>query len=372
MAITFPTSPVVNQTFSSNTRTWKWNGVAWDAVIQATGTTIIGGTGGLESIGVSGGTSISDPDTLTLESFSDILRIYAEEPTSNDALIRFGITGESGTTLEHDIASNHFYTVASQDRSGYGHRFLMLNDDGTVGFQYIQFQDVFKPSEFTFTIGSFTINGSSNNSALIGQNTNVFDLTDLSGPTDQFAVTYPSVTISTSSAQITGFSDGVARDLSSPYTTLSTSGLGVTYPSGTDQTVTFTVRATGDNGSSTTRTCTITFPNYTYWGESSTDIDGSNMSSLRSSVLRTGSQLDSGYQISVTTGIGEYVWFAYPKRHGLIESVVDTLSGQDKTDIFPLFSTVSHTNSNGYEEEYYIYRSSQVNQGSETLTFTTV
>lgn len=367
MSITFPSTPSVNQTFTSNTRTWKWNGVAWDAVIQPTGTTI---TGGLESIGVSGGSSVSNPDTLTVESFSDVLKIYAEEPTSNEALVRFGITGDSGTTLEHNLTSNHFYTVASQDRDGYGHRFLMLNDDGTVGFQYIRFQDVFKPSEFSFTIGSFTINGSSNNSALIGPNTDTFTLTNLGG-TDQFAVTYPSVSISPISAQITGFSDEVARNLSSPYTTLSTSGLGVTYPSGTDQSVTFTVRATGDDGSSLTKTCTITFPNYTYYGESSTDIDGSNMSSLRESVLRTGSQLDSGYQIEVDTDVGEYVWFAYPSIHGLVESVVDTLSGQDKTDIFPLVSTENHTNSNGYTEQYYIYRSSQVGQGSERLTFIT-
>lgn len=372
MAITFPTNPVSNQTYTSNTRTWKWNGVAWDAVLTpASG----GGGSGLDFVGVSGGTSISEPTSITIETISDVLKIYGEEVSSGNALLSFGITGESGTTLSHDLPNNHFYGIASADRNGYGHKFLKLNEDGTVGFQYIFLQDVFRPTEFAFSIGSFTINGSaSGRTALIGPNTDVFTLTNISAGTDQFAVSYPSVTIDPTAARISGFSDEVDRNLSDPFTTLSTSGLGVTYPSGTDGTVTFTIYATGDDGSTDTATCSLTFPNYAYYGTTPTSIDGSNMSSESgmSSVLVKGSELDSGYTISVNSDVGEYVWFCYPTVHGLIDTVVDTVSQQNKTDIFPLYGTVSHTNSNGYTENFYIYRSSQTGQGAESLKFTVV
>lgn len=33
-AIDFPNSPTLNQTFTSGTRSWKWNGSAWLAIAQ--------------------------------------------------------------------------------------------------------------------------------------------------------------------------------------------------------------------------------------------------------------------------------------------------------------------------------------------------
>jgi len=34
MAIDFPSSPTLNQTYTFNGRTWKWNGTAWVALSQ--------------------------------------------------------------------------------------------------------------------------------------------------------------------------------------------------------------------------------------------------------------------------------------------------------------------------------------------------
>jgi hypothetical protein len=38
MAIDFPSSPTLNQTYTFNGRTWKWNGTAWVALsLEAAG-----------------------------------------------------------------------------------------------------------------------------------------------------------------------------------------------------------------------------------------------------------------------------------------------------------------------------------------------
>lgn len=371
MAITFPTNPVTNQTFSVNTRTWKWNGVAWDAILEISGG---GGGSGLEFIAVKDGYSVPEPQSITVESLTDILQIAASEPSTNDALISFGITGDSGTELTHNIEREHFFPVNVDDRNGSGQKFLTLNDDGTVGFKYILFQDVFKPTEFQFTIGDFLINGSSQRSTLIGPSSSNFTLTSLSG-SDQFTIQYPSVTVETVSAEISGpFLSGSPITLSDPYTSLSTSGLQVQYPAITtgDPTVTFTVNGEGSDGNTDTAQCSIIFPNNAYYGVAGTEsVDGSNLDSLLTVRLTRLTELDAGLTIQVDSGTGQSVFFAYPKRHGTIVKVVDPDSGQDKTDIFPLYDTVSHTNSNSYTEDYYIYRSSQENVGEETLRFTT-
>ncbi len=84
MALAFPSSPTVNQTYTSGTRTWTWNGTAWKlpstALTGVTGTgnavlsvgptiTLTNATGlpltGLSSPGTSGNVLISNGTTWT-------------------------------------------------------------------------------------------------------------------------------------------------------------------------------------------------------------------------------------------------------------------------------------------------------------------
>ena len=43
MALAFPSSPTVSQTYTSGTRTWTWNGIAWK--LPSTALTGVTGTG---------------------------------------------------------------------------------------------------------------------------------------------------------------------------------------------------------------------------------------------------------------------------------------------------------------------------------------
>ena len=40
MAINFPASPIIDETFTSGNTTWKWDGTAWNVVSNETGRNI--------------------------------------------------------------------------------------------------------------------------------------------------------------------------------------------------------------------------------------------------------------------------------------------------------------------------------------------
>ena len=56
MPINFPNSPSLNQTYTVGDFTWKWNGIAWDAVSTTVGPTgPQGATGPQGPVGDKGG-----------------------------------------------------------------------------------------------------------------------------------------------------------------------------------------------------------------------------------------------------------------------------------------------------------------------------
>jgi len=68
---------------------------------------------------------------------------------------------------------------------------------------------------------------------------------------------------------------------------------------------------------------------------------------------------------SVTTGVGEYMLFAFPKRLGTVSFWVGGFEGG-----FEAPETVSVTNVNGWTEDYYVWRSSNSNLGVSNVTTT--
>lgn len=324
MSITFPTSPVTNQTFTSGSRSWKWNGFAWDAVLD---------------IPAGGGS---------------------------------GITADPYDLVSRNLSSDYFDPVKTIDRTGSGRKVLVLNEDGSFDFEFIRFQDVFRNSDFLLTVENFRLNGKKTNIDLIGSGD--YDLSDLGNST--FTVEYPSEFEDTISAAISSnsFVGDTTIDLVDPFTSLNVSSRSVSYPAASDGSVTFTINAVGSQGTTDSDTCSIVFPNYIFYGVTgSSGVDGSNLAENGfNEVLKTGSNLSSG--VSITLNWSDPIqkgWFAYPSKHGLLTSIADTDTNQDQFGSWDLISEVPFTNSNNYVEDFYIYRSTESGSGTQNLTFKT-
>ena len=89
MAINFPSSPTLNQAYTSGDRTWTWNGRYW----KATSTTV-GYTGSAGAGGAKGGGS----DQIFYENDQTITASYTI-PVGKNALTTGPVTISSGTVV---------------------------------------------------------------------------------------------------------------------------------------------------------------------------------------------------------------------------------------------------------------------------------
>ena len=113
-------------------------------------------------------------------------------------------------------------------------------------------------------------------------------------------------------------------------------------------------------GSHTFRT-DLALINYLYYGKttstssfSEADIEGLENSTITNDNTQTWN--------SVTTGVGEYMLFAFPKRLGTVTFWVGGFEGGFETP-----ETVSVTNTNGFTEDYYAWRSTNSNLGTTVV-----
>jgi len=102
----------------------------------------------------------------------------------------------------------------------------------------------------------------------------------------------------------------------------------------------------------------ITFKNKKYW---SAAVDGTHNSAF---ILAMTNELSETFPktFTVNAGASEYIWFAYPKRLGEVDFTVNGFTGG-----FEAAETVAFTNSKGFIEDYYLYRSTHANLGSTTV-----
>lgn len=202
-------------------------------------------------------------------------------------------------------------------------------------------------TSFTFSIASFS--NSLSATQLIG--TGVWK----SSGTINFTASYNNGPPTSSTITFSGW--GTPLHLSSPFTS-TTSVANVNYPTVAGSVV-FTLNG---RKSSATDTATIThnFYNNRFWGVSTVasgyteaNIEGLAGSEVSNSKSKT---------FTVTPGASEYIIWASPTRLGTVTFTVGGFEGG-----FQPPETVSITNSAGFTENYYAYRSTNLNLGSTTV-----
>ena len=216
------------------------------------------------------------------------------------------------------------------------------------------FVPVAEGSTFTYSISSFADNQSS--SQLIGSGTWLaiggisFTATYANGPTTSGTVQITSGVTAWSSA----------LDMTSPYTGPTVSTEAVSYPASAGTTIRF--RLTSSDGTSgDTSDVTVVFYNLLNYGTTTktdtyleADIEGLATQELSNDNTQTWD--------SITTGSGEYMLFAFPTRLGTPAFWVGGFEGG-----FESPETVSVTNSAGFTEDYYVWRSTNSNLGSSSV-----
>lgn len=122
----------------------------------------------------------------------------------------------------------------------------------------------------------------------------------------------------------------------------------------------WTLTATGENGETDTKTAAISFLNGVYYGEAAEPAEYNS-----EFILGLAKTLRSTYisSFSADAGEGQYIYYCLPARMGARSFKVGGFDGG-----FSLVSTIDFTNSNGYTESYYIYRSDNAALGSTSVT----
>ena len=120
--------------------------------------------------------------------------------------------------------------------------------------------------------------------------------------------------------------------------------------SGVTETTSFTLTVSDDNGNTDSKTINVEFLNYIAYGisfDSSATV--STIAALRTKILS-----DNAERVINVDGGGKYIYYAYPKRLGAVKFFTNDKLFEGG---FKAAQTVQYTNSAGYTEEYYVYRS---------------
>ena len=273
----------------------------------------------------------------------------------NTGYISLNIT-DPGIADSYIPISHTSFTSLSSD-TGTARKIAFLGSDGGITFDYIRNYDIFKPSEFTLQITSFNI-ANLGNTRLIG--TGVLSLNTMVA-----SIVYTK-TVNSASMQVTSDAShaGFPQTLSAPYNSYtfdSSDVLGYPVSPGTSKVITLT--AIGDTNTATA-TYSVNFLNNIYHGvvaSPSTNI--AQIISAGTTILNSTSNTRSRTFIANASNVNDYIYYSYPSRLGFATFVVGGFEGG-----FQLLTTESHTNSLGYIENYYVYRSEQKGLGNTTIT----
>ena len=121
MALNFPSSPALNQTHTVGSKTWKWNGYAWDVQVSTGGT---GGGGVAESLNVQFSNSTGATyKVVALDSTANTVLASASDITQVDQIL--GVLDSSGETVTFGSITNPSWTWTAEQS-------LYLGSNGDV------------------------------------------------------------------------------------------------------------------------------------------------------------------------------------------------------------------------------------------------
>jgi hypothetical protein len=137
----------------------------------------------------------------------------------------------------------------------------------------------------------------------------------------------------------------------------------IAFPASKNSSVTFTLGATGSDGSFATSTDDITFKNNNYYGISSnTGLTGGGLLSLTGFLDN-----DRASSFTLNSGSGEFYYYAYPSSYGEAAGTDFNVGGFDGGFELLHGGATAHTNSEGFTETYYIYKSNQAGVGEKVI-----
>lgn len=172
--------------------------------------------------------------------------------------------------------------------------------------------------------------------------------------TQEMGATVTSVTLSWSFSRTpeSVTLDGTAKAVNSTGETLI--GLSITSNKS------WTLRATDERDYTASRTTSISFLNGVYYGVATAPATYDSAFILTLTKNLRSSKLTS---FSVTAGEGQYIYYCIPTRFGTASFKVGGFDGG-----FSLVATISFTNTSGYAENYYIYKSDNANLGATSVS----
>jgi hypothetical protein len=290
------------------------------------------------------------------------------EPQDGYITISLNLADE-GIGTPYSRLNHTAYTTLSSD-TGNARKVAVLNEDGSIGFDYIKNYDVFKPADFEFSIASFAI--LSLNPVLVGQPGNPILLQSFTANMS-YVQTPISATIkllNSPASTGTGFPISVEPSLTT-YTFNSTHRLiykSISYDgTGTNNdyyNIQLGATGAGFDGSETTDTLNtqIYLYNNKYYGVSD-EIDKTTISGFSVTPL-TGTREAT---ININAAEGDYIYYAYPSRLGYA-TFKDAATGLNVGIVDLGIHLI--TNSNGYQENFRFFRTNQAGLGSMTIAVT--
>ncbi len=333
MSLTFPNNPSLNQTHTFAGKTWKWNGNAWDAVLEVGG----GGTGTVRyTIGI---TPPSDPVSGD-KWFNTALGLeltYLED----DWVAVNAAQGSESTWKRNDATTETVGGIPSGSTFSLGTTSTEILEQLLYPYQNVSF------SAFDEGISNREVGNTFNGSSTFTWST--------SGPNDNWTA---------SSVSISGPSGGITSGLN-----INQSGISLThgtYNSYTRVTKSFSISGSQTQGSNPSKTSSFGFRYRYYWGKDVSLIDGSTLGSsgFSNEITRT---TPNGWTKTFDAGSVQYAYFIYPTADYSGTSIIlrDTGTGFEFSSI--LEGTFDYQNSHGVTVEYRILRSANQFTGETTL-----